>query len=390
MRTGAKLSVPGGAVGRRAQGWRRDSVRMTDQGDSGTETVAMGEVASGPAGTDHGGPSGRNYVVVSADTHASPDSLDHFLSYVDPAHREAVAAFGDMSSLAISMFGGFDPGEVDESDPVRATAARRLAGMGVDTDAAEGWLAHYGTDWVVPGDGDGRRLQVLEEQGIHAEVTLPGPILAGGLSPAMYLGATTDKGLEVVWPALHGYVRWLAEFCAAAPGRRAGCMPIDFHDMDRAVRGGGVGAGQRDLRRRHAPRHVGHLQAPRVRRRVLRAVLERLRGAPDGGQPPHRGLGLGHRHEVPLRPGARRHARPLRGVRLHAPPAVVHDLRRRVRPPSRPQGRGHGERRAMAAVTHPGHGVVLRHPRRRARSGPTSRCGRATTSRSTSGWVARS
>ena len=178
---------------------------------------------------------GRNYVVVSADTHASPDSLDHFLSYVDPAHREAVAAFGDMSSLAISMFGGFDPGEVDESDPVRATAARRLAGMGVDTDAAEGWLAHYGTDWVVPGDGDGRRLAVLEEQGIHAEVTLPGPVLAGGLSPAMYLGAATDKGLEVVWPALHGYMRWLAEFCAAAPGRRAGCMPIDFHDMDRAV-----------------------------------------------------------------------------------------------------------------------------------------------------------
>ncbi len=178
---------------------------------------------------------GRNYVVVSADTHASPDSLEHFLSYVDPAQREAVAAFGDMSNLAISMFGGFDPGEVDESDPVRATAARRLAGMGVDIAAAEGWLAHYGTDWVVPGDGDGRRLAVLEEQGIHAEVALPGPILAGGLSPAMYLGAATDKGLEVVWPALHGYLRWLADFCAAAPGRRAGVMPIDFHDMDRAV-----------------------------------------------------------------------------------------------------------------------------------------------------------
>ena len=129
----------------------------------------MAERATGPQDR-----TGRNYVVVSADTHASPDSLDHFLSYVDPAHREAVAAFGDMSSLAISMFGGFDPGEVDESDPVRATAARRLAGMGVDTDAASGWLAHYGTDWVVPGDGGGRRLAVLEEQGIHAEVTLPG------------------------------------------------------------------------------------------------------------------------------------------------------------------------------------------------------------------------
>src|SRR3984885_16306958 len=181
------------------------------------------------------GAQGRNYVVVSADTHASPDSLDHFLSYVDPAHREAVAAFGDMSSLAISMFGGFDPGEVDESDPVRATAARRLAGMGVDIAAAEGWLAHYGTDWVVPGDGDGRRLAVLEEQGIHAEVTLPGPILAGGLSPAMYLGSRTSKGLDVLWPALHAYNRWLADFCSAAPGRRAGCIPIDLHDMDRAV-----------------------------------------------------------------------------------------------------------------------------------------------------------
>ena len=124
---------------------------------------------------------------------------------------------------------------------MRATAARRLAGMGVDIEAAEGWLAHYGTDWVVPGDGDGRRLAVLEEQGIHAEVTLPGPILAGGLSPAMYLGAATDKGLEVVWPALHGYVRWLADFCAAAPGppRRLHADRLPRHGPRR--RGGGLG-----------------------------------------------------------------------------------------------------------------------------------------------------
>jgi predicted TIM-barrel fold metal-dependent hydrolase len=195
----------------------------------------MGDGATEAAGPGETSMRGRNYVVVSADTHASPDSLDQFLSYVDPAERDAVAAFGDMSATAISMFGGFDPGHIDDPDPVRATAARRLAGMGVDTVAAKGWLAHYDAEWVVAGDGDGRRLKVLEEQGIHAEVTLPGPILAGGLSPAMYLGAVTDKGLEPVWPALNAYVRWLADFCAAAPGRRAGCMPIDFHDMDRAV-----------------------------------------------------------------------------------------------------------------------------------------------------------
>ena len=178
---------------------------------------------------------GRPYVVVSADTHAAPDDLHHFLSYVDPRHREAVAAFGDLSSTAMTMFGGKDPGEVSDPDPVRATAARRLAGMSVDTDAAGQWLARYSADWVIPGDGDGRRLAVLEEQGIHAEVSYPGPVLAGGISPAMYLGGHTAKNLDVVWPALHAYNRWLADFCAAAPGRRAGCLPIDLHDMDRAV-----------------------------------------------------------------------------------------------------------------------------------------------------------
>jgi predicted TIM-barrel fold metal-dependent hydrolase len=173
--------------------------------------------------------------VVSADAHAAPDDLDQFLSYVDPSHREAVAAFGDLSNVAIPMFGGVDPGELDDSDAVRAVAARRLAGMGVDTEAARGWLDRYSTEWVFPSDAGGRRLAVLEEQGIHAEVAFPGPVLAGGLSPAMYLGSQTAKGLEPVWPALHAYNRWLVEFCAAAPGRRAACLPLDLHDMDRAV-----------------------------------------------------------------------------------------------------------------------------------------------------------
>ena len=178
---------------------------------------------------------GRPYVVVSADAHAAPDTLDEYLSYVDPDHRAAVAEFGDLSAVAIPMFGGVDPGEIDEADAVRAVATRRLAGMGVDTDAAAGWLANYSSDWVFPSDADGRRLAYLEEQGIHAEVVFPGPVLAGGLSPAMYLGGHSSKNLDVVWPALHAYNRWLSEFCAAAPGRRTGCIPIDLHDMDRAV-----------------------------------------------------------------------------------------------------------------------------------------------------------
>ena len=178
---------------------------------------------------------GRSYVVVSADAHAAPDTLAEFLSYVDPGHRQAVAAFGDLSSVAIPMFGGIDPGEIDEPDAVRAVAARRLSGMGVDIGAAREWLANYSSEWVFPSDADGKRLAYLESQGIHAEVAFPGPVLAGGLSPAMYLGGHSNKNLDVVWPALSAYNRWLSEFCAAAPGRRTGCIPIDLHDMDRAV-----------------------------------------------------------------------------------------------------------------------------------------------------------
>ena len=201
----------------------------------GSGTVAPGEVSLLAGKGDAGLRTGKPYVVVSADCHAAPDDLDQFLGYVDPDDREAVAAFGDLSSVAISMFGGVDLGEIDEPDAVRAVAMRRLAGMGVDTEGAADWLANYSTDWVFASDADGKRLAYLEEQGIHAEVVFPGPVLAGGLSPAMYLGGHSSKGLEVVWPALHAYNRWLAEFCAAAPGRRTGCIPIDLHDMDRAV-----------------------------------------------------------------------------------------------------------------------------------------------------------
>jgi len=111
----------------------------------------------------HGLRTGKPYVVVSADAHAAPDTLDEFLSYVDPDHRAAVAEFGDLSAVAIPMFGGVDPGEIDEVDAVRAVAIRRLAGMGVDTDAAAGWLANYSSDWVFPSDAGGRRLSYLEE-----------------------------------------------------------------------------------------------------------------------------------------------------------------------------------------------------------------------------------
>lgn len=178
------------------------------------------------------------YIVVSSDTHAAPRDLDAFVSYVDPKHREAIQAAGKMgeeSDEGAMTFGGSDPGQVHDDDPVRLYAKRKLATFGVDIVRTEGWLQHFNVDEVIPDDGDGRRLAVLEEQGIHAEVTYPGPHLAGALSPLMFAGMETGEDLELTWAAISAYNRWLADFCNAAPGRRAGCIVIDLHDMDRAI-----------------------------------------------------------------------------------------------------------------------------------------------------------
>ncbi len=230
----------------------------------------------------------------------------------------------------------------------------------------------------------------LEDQGIHAEVAFPGPVLAGGLSPAMYLGSQTSKGLEPVWPALHAYNRWLAEFCAAAPGP-AGRVHPDRPPRHGPGRGGDrLGPLRGHLRGGHAPGHVDQVGPAGLRRRVLRAVLERLRGPRLRGQPAHRGLGHRHRRQAALRRQARRLPRALRGVRLHPPPALVHDLRRCVRPPPEAQGGGDRERRAVAALADPGHGVLLRHPRRGAGPLLSRSCARRSTSTGTCSSAGRS
>ena len=274
--------------------------------------------------------------------------------------------------------------------PCGRRPARRLAGMGVDIDAAQGWLARYGTDWVVPGDGDGRRLAVLEEQGIHAEVTLPGPILAGGLSPAMYLGAADGqraRGGVAGAARLRALARRLLRRRPGSTGRlHADRLPR--HGPRRG--GGGLGAGQRDLRRRHAPGHVGDLAAAGVRRRLLRARSgARARSTRWWSTC------------TPVRRGRRTDTKFLYDAE-HGGMLGLYEVFVFTRRPlwfmifggvfdrhPRPQGGRHGERGAVAAVARPGHGVVLRHARRRTRSAAISRCGPATTSRSTSIWAAR-
>jgi predicted TIM-barrel fold metal-dependent hydrolase len=111
-------------------------------------------------------------------------------------------------------------------------------------DAFDAWVAGY----VVPypdlegpnasrnWDSD-RRLAETEADGIVAEVLFPNtvPPFYPKSSLTARPPAADDAELELRWAGLRAHNRWLADFCAAAPGRRAGIAQIHLADVDAAV-----------------------------------------------------------------------------------------------------------------------------------------------------------
>jgi predicted TIM-barrel fold metal-dependent hydrolase len=80
-----------------------------------------------------------------------------------------------------------------------------------------------------------RRLAETEEQGVVAEVLFPNtvpPFFAQGNLTALEPMA---DDYERRWAGLQAHNRWLADFCAAAPGRRAGLAQIFLNDVDDAL-----------------------------------------------------------------------------------------------------------------------------------------------------------
>jgi predicted TIM-barrel fold metal-dependent hydrolase len=82
-----------------------------------------------------------------------------------------------------------------------------------------------------------RRLAEMEADGVAAEVIFPNTVPPFFPLPSLRdQPPPADAGdLELRWAGLHAHNRWLADFCAAAPGRRAGIAQILLHDVDRAV-----------------------------------------------------------------------------------------------------------------------------------------------------------
>jgi predicted TIM-barrel fold metal-dependent hydrolase len=79
-----------------------------------------------------------------------------------------------------------------------------------------------------------RRVAELEADGIVAEVLFPNTIPPFFPSGALVTPLPTQSEYAHRWAGLQAHNRWLADFCAEAPNRRAGIAQILLNDVDDA------------------------------------------------------------------------------------------------------------------------------------------------------------
>ncbi|QTZ91267.1 amidohydrolase family protein [Streptomyces auratus] len=139
----------------------------------------------------------ERYTVISADCHAGADLLD-YRPYLASRHHEA---FDDWAAAYVNP----------HEDLLADTADR---------------------NW-----NSARRLAELEADGIVAEVVFPNTIPPFFPSASLMAPApATREEFARRWAGLRAHNSWLADFCAEAPGRRAGVAQILLNDVDEAVR----------------------------------------------------------------------------------------------------------------------------------------------------------
>jgi predicted TIM-barrel fold metal-dependent hydrolase len=139
----------------------------------------------------------EHYVIVSADCHGGAELLE-YRDYLEQRHHEAFDDWAHTYAIPYEDLMG------DEG----------------------------GRNW-----DSARRLADLERDGIVAEVVFPNTIPPFYPEPSLkvQMPGATEGDLELRWAGLRAHNRWLADFCAAAPGRRAGIAQIMLHDVDAAV-----------------------------------------------------------------------------------------------------------------------------------------------------------
>jgi predicted TIM-barrel fold metal-dependent hydrolase len=80
-----------------------------------------------------------------------------------------------------------------------------------------------------------KRLDETESQGVVAEVLFPNTIPPFFAQSNLTALEPTDADYERRWAGVQAHNRWLADFCAQAPGRRAGCAQVFLNNLDDTI-----------------------------------------------------------------------------------------------------------------------------------------------------------
>jgi predicted TIM-barrel fold metal-dependent hydrolase len=155
------------------------------------------------------GSSDERYLVVSGDCHAGA-SVAAYKPYLEKRwHEEFDAWAADFHDPWEEVDAGLEPREIK---------------MGVaNFDSA--------VNWDTP-----RRQQILEGEGIAAEVVFPNTAPPFFPSGVLTVSVPQNRAeYERRMAGLRAHNRWLVDFCAEVPGRRAGVAQVFLNDIDEAI-----------------------------------------------------------------------------------------------------------------------------------------------------------
>ena len=154
---------------------------------------------------------GRPYVLISCDAHAGAD-VKGYKPYLEKEFHEEFDAW---AATFREPWSDLDV-ELAQDDPnLRVGAASFLSPYNWDNE---------------------KRLEHMDSQGIAAEVVFPNTVPP--FYPANVVAASAPSNAEEYrrrWAGVKAHNRWLAEFCAQAPGRRGGLAQVFLSDVDDAV-----------------------------------------------------------------------------------------------------------------------------------------------------------
>ena len=157
-------------------------------------------------------------VLISADCHAGPP-VEQYGEYLDPRYRDDFADYlSARAEMRRRFLGGrslFAPKAVDSYNAADAVRAGGRTGL---------WESD-------------RRIHELELDGIVAEVLFPDGTEDNEVpfAPLGGVARSAEFSPELRAAGAHAHNRWLADFCAEAPDRRAGVALVSVYDIDAAV-----------------------------------------------------------------------------------------------------------------------------------------------------------